>query len=171
MWKHIFLSFLFLAVCQSQQTNQTYIKIVPSLNDCQNLSEICLTLSQCLGSQENITFCFTSNIELQFAAGEHLANGSVEYLIIEDINYLSLIGETLDERPAARIHCNNTKAFAILHSNYVLITGLEFCGCGSLVPTNVQYRAFNVYTKAYLFTPTPLKAAIFLVHIVHLDLE
>ena len=158
-------------MCQCQQTNVTYIKIVPSLSDCQNVTEICLTFSQCLSSQESTKFCFNSNTELHFAAGDHLANGSVKYLIIEDVDYLSLIGDTVDGRPAARIHCNTTKAFAILYSFYLQITGLEFLGCGSLVPTYLQEKAFNVYTKSYLFTPTPIKAAVFLVYIVYLNIE
>lgn len=168
MWKCICLIFWFLAVCQCQVANLTHIKIVPSLSDCQNVTETCLTLSQCLSSRE---FCFNGNTELQFAAGDHLANGSVEYLIIEDADYLSLIGDTINGLPAARIHCINTKAFAILYSAYVQITGLEFLDCGTLVPSHLQVKAFNVYTKTYLFTPTPLKAAIFLVYIINLKLE
>ena len=101
MEKCIFLIFLFLAVCQCQQTNLTYIKIVPSLSDCQNVKDRCLTFSQCLGNLKNTKSCFNSNTELHFAASDHLANGSVKYLIIEKVDYLSLIGDTVDGRPAA----------------------------------------------------------------------
>ena len=170
MWWYILPSLLLLSLCKSEEVNKTLIQIVPTPLECQNGPQ-CYTLSQCLGSRENTSLCFASNTELRFTEGEHLANGIEKYLILDDVNYLTLVGDYSRGRPAARIRCNTTKGFAIMYAAYVQVIALEFIDCGMLLPKTLQERAFTHYTKTYLFTPTPIKAALFFVYIEHLQLK
>ena len=168
MWNYIFLALSFLAPSQSQQTNRTYIDIVPMWSDCpQNGTQLCYTLAQCLDD----VACLTTNTEVLFSAGQHWANGRDEYALVEDVEHLALVGEIVDGKPATQIHCNTTKGFAILYAIDIQITGVEFVNCGTLIPTDLQETAFNVYTRTYIFTPSPLKAALFLVFVQYLDME
>ena len=103
--------------------------------------------------------------------GEHTASGSVDYLIIKDVTNLSLIGGEKNGAPAARINCNTTKGFAVVHAQRVTITALAFIGCGGILPSSLKSQAFSTYTRSYLFSPSPIKAALFLVDITNMAIQ
>ena len=160
MLRLVLLCFLLLALCKSQlQINR--IRITTTSSECTE----CLTLSQCLSSRQNN--CFTSNTELTFSVGEHLASSINSYYTISNVANLSLIGESRGG-VSAIIRCTTTRGFAILNAENVNITALTFTECGTFIPSTVKRWAFRL---TYLFTPdeyinveyTPvLKAALFL---------
>ena len=85
--------------------------------------------------------------------GEHIASGSMDYLIIKNVANLSLIGDKNDGVPAAKIHCNTTKGFAIVHAQRVTITALAFVGCGSISPFLFDRASFqHLYQELPLFS-------------------
>ena len=136
----LLLCFFLVVLHRSQQANN--IRVFPAEHpECRNDTQ-CLTLAECLNTQSS---CFDSNTVLTFMEGEHIASGSMDYLIIKNVANLSLIGDKNDGVPAAKIHCNTTKGFAIVHAQRVTITALAFVGCGSIVPSFLTEQAFNIY--------------------------
>ena len=162
----LLLCFFLVVLHRSQQAND--IRVFPAEHpECRNDTQ-CLTLAVCLNTQSS---CFDSNTVLTFMEGEHIASGSMDYLIIKNVANLSLIGDKNDGVPAAKIHCNTTKGFAIVHAQRVTITALAFIGCGSIVPSFLTEQAFNIYTRSYLFSPSPIKVALFLVDITNMIIQ
>ena len=164
MLRLVLSCFLLLALCKGQlQINR--IRIATSSSECTK----CLTLSQCLSSRQNN--CFTSNTELTFSAGEHLASSINSYYIIFNVANLSLIGESRGGLSAI-IRCTTTRGFAIVSAENVNITALAFTECGTFIPPTVKRWAFRL---TYLFTPdeyTPvLKAALFVVAVTDFTMQ